>query len=177
MEGGEDEFLRFAATRFQQLYRSALLLCGEHYAAEDLVQEALAKVYAVWGTRAIDNPVAYTHTTLTRVFLGRRRRMSSREYPVEAIADQPIVDPDLAVRLDLQRALADLNAMDRAIVVMRYLEDRPVDEVAACVHKSPGAVRNRAGRALMKLRHLLEEPEINEPEEAKSARSTNEACS
>lgn len=165
----EDEFRDFARARYQQLYRSALFLCGDPYGAEDLVQETLTKVYAVWGTRQIDNPSAYSHTTLTRVFLSIRRKLSSTEYLVDALPERPSYDPSMAVRLDLQRALAELSRLDRAIVVMRYLEDRPVEEVAASIRKSSGAVRNRAGRALRKLRQHLHDTDAFDPDPAKEA--------
>ena len=153
---GEEEFRQFAAARLQPLYRSAYFLCGDAHAAEDLVQETLARVYLAWGRR-IDNPVGYAHTTLTRVFLAGRRRRSSREYPTETLPEDGYADRDVAARVDLQRALAGLNPLDRAIVVLRYLEDRPVDEVAAVVHKLPGTVRARASRALARLRDVLED--------------------
>lgn len=156
MRQDQEGFRSFAAARLPALHRSALFLIGDPYLAEDLVQEALTRVYLVWEKRSIDNPVAYTHTTLTRVFLSSRRRRSSTEYPVDTVPEQAYDDSDIAARLDLQRALAGLSELDRAIVVMRYLEDRSVEDVAAVVGRTPGNVRVRASRALSKLRGVLE---------------------
>ena len=143
----DEEFQQFARSRLQALYRSAYFLCGDAHTAEDLVQETLTRVYLAWGRR-IDNHVAYAHTTLTRTFLSAKRRRSSAETPTELPQEGGYVDPDVAGRLDLQATLDELSPLDRAIVVLRYLEDLPVDAVADAVHLSAGNVRVRAHRAL-----------------------------
>lgn len=165
MTSDVEGFRLFATERLPALYRSALFLCGDPHTAQDLAQEALTKVFVVWGTRRIDDPVAYTHTTLTRTFLSARRRRSSSEYPTDVLPDHGIADEDVALRLDLQDALAALDELNRAIVVMRYLEDRSVDDVARAVGLKPGLVRVRASRALTRLRRVLEEIETDQSTE------------
>lgn len=157
----EQEFEEFAHARAAQLYRSAWLLCGGHHQAEDLVQETVAKVYAKWRRPfgRIDNPAAYAQTTLIRTFLSARRRRSNGEWSYAAVPDQPIVDPaDTAdVRVALQEVLAGLPPADRAVLVLRYLEDLSVEEVAGRMGLSAGAVRNRAMRALERVRGLVDD--------------------
>ncbi|WP_341927175.1 SigE family RNA polymerase sigma factor [Nocardioides psychrotolerans] len=157
----EQEFEEFALARTPQLYRSAWLLCGDRHQAEDLVQETLAKVYARWRrpfVSRIDNPAAYAQTTLTRTFLSARRRRSNHETPYAALPDAAA--PDLAAASDLRLALCEalgrLTPVDRAVVVLRYLEDLSVDEVAARTGLSSGAVRNRSMRSLERLRPLVD---------------------
>ncbi len=155
--GTEREFEELATAEAAGLYRSAWLLCGHREQAEDLVQETLAKVYdrmtRRFGTR-IDNPAAYAHTTLVRTFLSARRLRSSTELPYADLPDVAGPDPagGVDLRLALREALADLSSLDRAVVVLRYLEDRPVDEAAGLLGLSPGAVRNRSMRALARMR-------------------------
>jgi RNA polymerase sigma factor (sigma-70 family) len=57
----------------------------------------------------------------------------------------------------LFEALRTLDALDRAVVVLRYWEDRSVAETAEVVGLSEGAVRTRASRALGRLRTQLSE--------------------
>lgn len=149
------EFRSFAAARLDPLYRAAVLLTGEHQAAEDLVQETLTRMYVAWRTRRLDDPVAYARTILVNTFISGRRRRSASEYPRAEVPDVVAPPTDVAVRVDVQRALGGLGQVDRAIVVMRYLEDVPVDEVAAALAMSPGNVRVRATRALARLRTSL----------------------
>ncbi len=153
----QDPFEDFARARTPHLYRSAWLLCGHRAEAEDLVQETLAKVYVRMHRRLgprLDNPAAYAQTTLSRTFISARRRRSSTETPY---GDLPAgIAPDHAEAADLRVSLADalagLAPLDRAVLVLRYLDDLPVDEVAATLDLSPGAVRNRSMRALARMR-------------------------
>jgi RNA polymerase sigma factor (sigma-70 family) len=59
-------------------------------------------------------------------------------------------------------ALRTLPPLDRAVVVLRYWEDRSVDETARALHLSPAAVKNRSLRALARLRTTLTDPELHE---------------
>ncbi len=158
--GGAGEFEEFARARTPQLYRSAWLLCGDRGQAEDLVQETLAKVWLKF--RRIDNPAAYAQTTLTRTFISGRRRRSSGERPT---ADLPEVAADHGndattgsdLRMTLTAALSGLAPADRAVLVLRYLDDLSVEETADRMGVSAGAVRSRSLRALARVRPLLDD--------------------
>lgn len=161
----DHEFEEFAAAGTPALYRHAVLLCGERHEAEDLVQEALAKVYVRWHRRLgprIDNPVAYAQTTLVRTFISSRRKRSSTERPVGELPERLAGDvgPDDTARVDdrilLAEALGRLAPLDRAVLVLRFLDDAPVGVVADRLGVSSNAVRTRTSRALDKIRDLLD---------------------
>ncbi|MFE1784735.1 SigE family RNA polymerase sigma factor [Streptomyces sp. NPDC059506] len=171
--GHSDGYEEFAASRAGHLFRSACLLTsGDTHLAEDLVQETLGRMYAVWGRATrVDNPAGYAQTVLVRVFLAHRRRRSSGERPAALLpvasgrraagtpgtgtAEAAGTQDDAALRLDLLGALARLPAKDRAVLVLRYWEDRSVEETAEAMRVSPTAVRVRSSRALAKVRELL----------------------
>ncbi|MFE2583549.1 SigE family RNA polymerase sigma factor [Streptomyces sp. NPDC059378] len=154
------EYAEFAAARAGHLYRSACLLtAGDTHLAEDLVQDTLGRLYTRWGrvSRA-DNPAAYAQTVLTRTFLAHQRRRSSTERAMDVLpdrADGTLADPSL--RLTLMSALGTLPAKDRAVIVLRYWEDRSIQETADAMNASSAAVRTRCTRALGRLRELLGE--------------------
>jgi len=153
-------FEEFAHARSPHLLRAAWVLCGDSHQAEDLVQETLAKVYVRWHRRLsapIDNPAAYAQTALVRTFLSSRRRRSSGELPYAEPPDgaRPDHGAGTDLQIDVAEALAGLAPADRAVLVLRYLEDRSVAEVARLLGVSEGAVRNRSMRALDRLRPLL----------------------
>ncbi|MGI5481502.1 SigE family RNA polymerase sigma factor [Streptomyces lavendofoliae] len=153
-----DEFMEFAAGRTGHLFRSACLLTsGDTHLAEDLVQETLGRMYALWGRMArIDNPSAYAQTVLVRTYLTQRRRRSSGERPLAELPESaPGRGDDPALRVALLDALARLAPKDRAVVVLRYWEDRSVEETAAAMNVSSAAVRTRSTRALARLREQL----------------------
>ncbi|MFF8906208.1 SigE family RNA polymerase sigma factor [Streptomyces olivaceoviridis] len=150
------DYLEFAAARSGPLFRTACLLTGDWHLAEDLVQETLAKMYRSWRRiNRAEAPVAYADTVLVRSFLSQRRRRSSTERPSDRLPDTaaPARDPEL--RMALLDGLARMTAKDRAVLVLRYWEDRSVEETAQVLQLSPGAVRARSMRALERLRALL----------------------
>ncbi|HSV40158.1 MAG TPA: SigE family RNA polymerase sigma factor [Nocardioidaceae bacterium] len=153
----DEEFSELAAALMPQLYRRAYLLTASHQHAEDLTQTALAKTYDAWWRvqRAVD-PAAYVHGILLKSFLSERRRRSSGELPVADPKSEDAHDHDLADRIVLVDALAQLAALDRAVVVLRFWEDRSVEQTAALLNLSSAAVRNRSMRALKRLRVVLE---------------------
>jgi DNA-directed RNA polymerase specialized sigma24 family protein len=88
MRSTRDDFEEFAIARTPHLYRTAWLLAGDRHHAEDLVQEALAKMFRAWrGLSRIENPAAYAQTVLTQIFISQRRRRSWSERPTSALPD------------------------------------------------------------------------------------------
>ncbi|MFE9633170.1 SigE family RNA polymerase sigma factor [Streptomyces sp. NPDC006463] len=158
-QGRRDGFREFAAVRSGHLYRSACLLTsGDTHLAEDLVQETLGRMYLHWGRISrIDNPAAYAQTVLVRAFLTHQRRRSAGERPVGELPDRgaAAAGSDPALRLTLLEVLGRLAPKDRAVLVLRYWEDRSVEETADAMNVSSAAVRTRTSRALGRLREQL----------------------
>lgn len=153
----EDGFTEFAGGLTGHLFRSACLLTsGDTYLAEDLVQETLGRMYLKWGRIThVDNPAAYAQTVLVRTFLTYRRRRSSGERPVAELPDAPVITgSDPLLRMALLQALGQLAPKNR-VVVLRYWEDRSIEETADAMNISSSAVRTRASRALARLRAQL----------------------
>ncbi|MFE5402226.1 SigE family RNA polymerase sigma factor [Streptomyces sp. NPDC056580] len=150
------DYLEFATARSGPLFRTACLLTGDWHLAEDLVQETLAKMYRSWRrvSRA-GSPVAYADTVLVRTFLSQRRLRSSTERPSDRLPDAAGPARDAELRMALLDGLARMTARDRAVLVLRYWEDRSVDDTAQVLRMSPGAVRAQSKRALHRLRTLL----------------------
>ena len=152
-----EEFAELVRATGAQMHRAALLLTGDHHLAEDLTQTTYAKVFASWKrvSRA-DNPVAYTRTTLLNTFLSHRRLRRSGELPSDpAVDDRAVADGDPTTRIDLLAALATLAPQDRAVLVLRYWEDRSVADTARDLGLTETAVRTRSRRALERLRPLV----------------------
>ncbi|NYI05591.1 SigE family RNA polymerase sigma factor [Allostreptomyces psammosilenae] len=151
------EFMEFATARSAHLFRTAYLLCGDWHLAEDLTQTTLATLYRHWKrVRRADNPAAYAQAAVVRAFLSHRRLRRATERPTGTLPDTPQAEPDdAALRVTLLAALRELPAKDRAVVVLRYWDDRSVEETAALLRMRPGAVRTRAMRALARLRVAL----------------------
>ncbi|MFJ5901857.1 SigE family RNA polymerase sigma factor [Streptomyces sp. NPDC093064] len=151
------DYLEFATTRTRHLYRTACLLTGgDTHLAEDLVQETLGRMYAVWRKPSrVDNPAAYAQTVLVRAFLSHQRRRSSGERPTGTLPDIAGSEGDTALRIALLEALRGLSARDRAVLILRYWEDRSIEQTAEVMRLSSTTVRKRSVRALSRLRTQL----------------------
>ena len=111
----------------------------------------LARVARRWG-RIDGQPDAYVRKALYHEQVGRWRRRG-REVPgvPETVAPgDHAATTDL--RVSLAAALRRLTARQRAVIVLRYVEDLPESEVAAVLDVSVGTVRSTAHRALARLR-------------------------
>jgi RNA polymerase sigma-70 factor (sigma-E family) len=163
---GRDGFEEFVHATADRVHRAALLMCGDHHLAEDLTQTTYAKVYAHWAkVSSAESPLAYTRTILTRTFLSHRRLRRSGEQPVDEVPDSSASGPDLAMRIDLLAALRQLPPRDRAVLVLRYWEDLSVATAAEVLGIRESACRNRAARALARLRTLLPHLDETDPED------------
>lgn len=153
----EDEFTAFVAARGQTLLRIAHALTGNRETAEDLVQGALAKAYARWprihgDAEAYVRKIIYNDRASAWRRPGSRNEVTVADVPDRARSDRH--DNEVAERLAVREALLALPARQRAVLVMRYLEDRSVEETAEALGCRPGTVASQASRALAKLREL-----------------------
>lgn len=149
-------FNEFATGMAPRLFRSALLMCGDWHLAEDLTQTTLAKLYVAWPkVAAANSSEAYARGTLTKTFLSHARVRANSERPQVDLGVDVAASGDASQRVELFEAIRTLEPLDRAVVVLRYWNDRTVDETAAATGLSPGAVRTRASRALARLRAEL----------------------
>lgn len=126
--------------------------------AEDLLQEAYARLVPRWDSvRHYDNPEAWVRTVALRLFISHERR--SRVFRRHAPTLQgPTADAEPSPdRVAVESALAALPVHQRVVVVMYYLLDLPVAEIAATLRVSPGTVKSRLARARAQLADTLGE--------------------
>ncbi|MFI5889322.1 SigE family RNA polymerase sigma factor [Actinoplanes sp. NPDC051513] len=162
--GTEQEFRVFVQGIAASLHRTAYLLCGDWYLADDLVQEALAKAYSHWRkVQRADNPSAYVR----RILINESRRNWRRNknltvHPDDRVADITVSDMSDHVvnRAELLQALQSLPKRQRATVVLRFLEGLSERETAEALGCSEGTVKSQTSRALTKLKSVLNRGEI-----------------
>jgi RNA polymerase sigma-70 factor (sigma-E family) len=154
----EQEFTEFVAQRSHQLLRVAYALTGDQHGAQDLLQIALAKTAARW-SQVHSNPELYVKRALYHEFISSRRRVWRRREAPVAVLPEPAGqgDPsnDAVLRLVLRNALRTLPPRQRAVVVLRYLEDLSERQVAEVLGCSTATVGSQASRALARLRSAL----------------------
>ncbi|ACZ89694.1 RNA polymerase sigma-E factor [Streptosporangium roseum] len=156
----EEEFSRYVKEARPGLRRTAFLLSSDWFEADDLVQRALIAIHGRWESlEHRDRITGYARTIIIRMIISdRRSHRWSREALAEALPEpEPAGDPYalLGDRLVLMRALAALGPRQRAVVVLRYWEDRSVEETALAMGSGGSTVRSQTARALSTLRSVL----------------------
>jgi RNA polymerase sigma-70 factor (sigma-E family) len=159
----EAAFEAFVAGCGSRLLRLAVLLTGDRWHGEDLLQTALERTARHW-SRLDGSPEAYAHRVLANLATDRWRRLAARVREVGA--DHPHVheraamtgvgsgDPatGVALRQALMTALQELPPRQRAVVVLRYFCDLSEAETAEALGIGVGGVKSAGSRGLARLR-------------------------
>jgi RNA polymerase sigma-70 factor (sigma-E family) len=155
----QEAFREYVLARKATLLRTAYLLSGDWHRAEDIVSTAVVKLYTAWRkVTAAGNQDAYVRKIVVRVWLDENRRPWRREHPAsvlpEPAAAESVAEPT-AYRADLRRLLDLMPARQRAVLVLRFYDDLSVEQTAAVLGCSQGAVKTLTVRALEAIRRLL----------------------
>jgi RNA polymerase sigma-70 factor (sigma-E family) len=151
------DFAEYVAARGHALVRFANLLTGDAHLAEDLVQDALARLYLRWSRIGrSDHLDLYVRKVVVNAYRSWWRRPTNQERP----AADPGLDRAEPVRHDTEaaerdamwRLIQDLPRRQRAVIVLRYYEDLDDASIAEILDCSAVTVRTHAMRALHTLR-------------------------
>ena len=169
----ETEFLEAHAAL---VYNLALRLTGNRADAEDLAQDALLKaVRALPGFRGESLASTWAYRITVNTWKNRvraeKRRMFWRTVTLGLVtgengedeardikADDPPLDAELEKAegaASVQKALLTLDGDDRAIVILRELEEKSYEEIGSVLGLAQGTVKSRLFRARAKLKTLL----------------------
>jgi len=149
---------------FEQLYthfapsltRAVLALTGDLGEAQDVVQETFTRAWTRRATfSAIAEPHAWLRTVAMRLAVSRwrRTRNSARAWLLRRDEqDAGEISPDSVA---LVTALQGIPHAQRTAVVLHYLYDLPLDQIAEETSSSVASVKSRLFRARRSLAHLL----------------------
>jgi RNA polymerase sigma factor (sigma-70 family) len=147
-------FEAFYEANFDVVRRSLATAFGDPVLAEESTQEAFARAYAHWPRVArMDRPAGWVYVVAVRFSLKQRgrSRTSEPEDPAEDIADR------VSTREVVRAAIDQLPTRQRIAIVLRYLVDLPLDDVAAAMDCAIGTVKSTLHTALARLQVELDE--------------------
>jgi len=155
------DFEAFFASNHESVVRALSLALADRGRAEDGAQEAFAKAYRHWRrVSMMERPVAWVYV----VALNGARRELKRDLAAPS-PDLSVSAPDLAgtvtAQMSVREALAALAPRQRVAIVLRYLADLQVAEVASAMGCSVGTAKATLHTALARLRVQLE-PETDD---------------
>lgn len=158
-DSGDAAYLEYVHGRASALRRVAYLLSGDLDQADDLVQETITKLYARWPRiGAVANVDAYVHTMMVRAFLDEKRRGWWRVRLFSSPPERATAATGAAEdRTVLRAALAQLPPRQQAVLVLRFLCDLPVSDVAEILGCTDGTVKSQTSHGLARLRKIFGE--------------------
>lgn len=144
----------------------ACLYTSDRAAAEDLVQEALVRVFS--RTRNLTTaPEAeqYVRRAIRTAFLDlarKRRTWRGKEHLFAEASETSGPEDAVQAGLDVRAALAALSPRQRACIVLRHFDDLPVAEIAGELGVTAGAVKRYLNEGTAKLRVSLDVPDFDD---------------
>jgi RNA polymerase sigma-70 factor (ECF subfamily) len=142
-----------------RLRAQAMLLCRNHTAADDLVQDAA--MLALAGRASFTegtNFAAWAHRILRNSFISGRRRhrktIALDDAPPASLIQLPVAEDRLALR-DLVQAMQGLSAGQQTCLVMVGVEGMSYAETAASAQIAVGTAKSYVSRARKSLRGMM----------------------
>jgi len=148
-ESTAQTFEELYEVQFGDLVKLAGMVSGSAAVAEDVVQDAFARLYVRFDS--VENPIPYLRQSVLNGCVSRFRK-HRRERLVDEHDDGPDGGAEPSERVDLDRRLARLPHRQRAVVVLRVHLGLPEGEVAAILGCRPGTVSSLLHRGLASLR-------------------------
>lgn len=151
-----------------QIFRTALVITGDRRTAEEVLQDTFVQAYA--HADSIDSRVPITpwlHRIAINLSANRRAHKRLLLVPLDSLANYVLTNDDdsperLAeqneLRRAVQRAIAQLDFKHRTVIVLYYLQDFSLKEIAYILDCPVGTVKSRLHYACQTLKfHLTPE--------------------
>ncbi len=162
MANQKKEFGKIYDKYIEKIYRFIFVKVSSQDIAQDLCSETFLKGWEAFKTQKIDNPQAFLYRIAHNLIVDHyrekgRTNIVSAEYasiadPRAGFEERIALDSDLE---QVKAAMVKLNDDYQNVIVLRYLEDMPVPEIAKMLDKSEDAVRVTLHRALKALKNEM----------------------
>lgn len=144
--------------QYNQYYRLAYSYVHNEADAVDIVQNGAYK--ALRSSHTLRNP-EYAKTWVYRIMLNeifsflRQPRFESYEYMQEEKKNEIEYTEDEYTDIDLRCALDSLPEQDKAVIEMKFFEDKKLEEIADILDENLSTIKSRLYRGMKKLRIKL----------------------
>jgi len=158
-----EEFEDFYSASFQRLVGQLCAMTGNHAEAQDAVQEAFVRAWERRARIKADGaPEAWVRTTAWRIAVSRWRRARAGGQLLGLVARPEAEAGPTPEPVAFRVALAGLPADQRRALVLFYLCDRTVAQIAAETGAPSGTVKARLARGRAALASCLADDTVTE---------------
>lgn len=157
LHGTDGSFDAFYTSQYRPLLRIAWAMQGRRDLAEDAVQDAMLSVHQRWSdVGGYDKPGAYARRILLNGLASQARRRDREQRALQRVSARESVhvdgEPPDGRFWDAVRSLPVRQAQ---ALVLRYVEDRSVQEIAEVLDIAEGTVKVHLHRGRLALFDLL----------------------
>jgi RNA polymerase sigma-70 factor (ECF subfamily) len=157
---GSRSFEEFYSAAVGRLLGQLFPVTGDLHEAEEIVQEAFTRAAARWSRlRDYDVPEAWVRRVAMNLAADRARSLRRQARATLRLRPPAAVLPASVEALALVEALRTLSVRQRQVLVLHYLVDLPVDEVARTLGMPEGTVKSLLSRGRQALAAKLGEAE------------------
>lgn len=157
-----EDLLQFCERLRPRLVGMLSLYCSDAGVAEELTQETLARIWVNWDkVKDMSAPGGWAFRVAINLANSAYRRRSAERRARDRYTARggvaglfPHTDPDTADALAVREAVAALPPRQRAVVVLRFYSDLPVEEVARLMNCAEGTVKSLTHRAIQTMRAM-----------------------
>lgn len=151
----EAQFTRLFQDEYPQITKTAYLILGDWEQAREVAQEAFTRLFAQWKkVSKYDKPGAWVRRIAIRLAVGSSHRHALFTKALTKLQPTPAPVPE---NLDLRDAIRCLPRAQRAAIVLHYLMDLPVIEVAESMRCSLSTTKVHLHHARKRLGEILHE--------------------
>jgi RNA polymerase sigma-70 factor (ECF subfamily) len=164
LEGDARAFTTLVDRHLQPCLRFATRMLGSRHDAEDATQEALLRAYRALGTY---DPASSFRTWLFAILVNRCRTamLQRARYVRRVLTDEGAMQDarvgdggsSAELRVEIGRALAQLEPEQREAFLLKHVEQLGYDEMSAVTGVGVSALKMRVKRACERLQDLLGE--------------------
>jgi len=150
-----ETFARLYDEEFRVVAHAALTIVGSSSSAQEVAQEAFAVAWSRWShVRDLDRPGAWVRRVAINLAL-KERTKAARSRPQAELPEQPVSTQHHDDREVMARAIATLPDNQRIALVLRYVHDLSIADVAESLGCKEPTARVHLHRARNKLAELL----------------------
>ena len=169
-QGSGRSFEEFFAASYGPLVGLLFAFLHDRAQAEDVVQDAFASALLRWRlVRGYHDPEAWVRKVAFRRAVDHHRRNARQFRALLRLGPAPSPPPVGAEHVDLVRALRKLPLAQREVLVLHYVAELAVDQVAAELGLPAGTVKSRLSRGRAALAQQLRAGAEERDEENTSA--------
>ena len=145
--------------QYDKIYRFCYLRLKHRETAEDITQETFLRYLEHPQYHSLDKTLQILYTIAENLCKDQFRKKTELEISDTDPSDENIEDSVLS-ELSLKQALNKLNDTDREIILLRYINDVPVNVIGKLYDMSRFAVNRRIKRILELLHNDLGKEEL-----------------